>query len=106
MAKYQMKTAPADWREDRASKNSDSPTTSSAVKGRAHPDQAREDSAADHQRHGPLFAAAGARGSQPSARSFAYAGLITSAMRANRSSNGRNADFIALTVNHSMSRTL
>ena len=43
---------------------------------------------------------------QPSARSFAYAGLITPAMRASRSSNGRNADFIALTVNHSMSRTL
>ncbi len=41
----------------------------------------------------------------PSARSSAYAGLITSAIRASRSSNGRNADFIALTVNHSMSRT-
>ena len=42
---------------------------------------------------------------QTSARSSAYAGLITFAIRASRSSNGRNADFIALTVNHSMSRT-
>src|SRR5688572_7228880 len=32
--------------------------------------------------------------------SFAYAGLITSLINANRSSNGMNALFMALTVNH------
>ena len=29
-----------------------------------------------------------------------YSGLMTSSISASRSSNGRNADFIALTVNH------
>ena len=38
-----------------------------------------------------------------SSRSAAYAGLITSEISANRSSKGRNADFIALIVNHSRS---
>ena len=35
--------------------------------------------------------------------SFAYAGLITSSMIHRRSSNGMNALFIALIVNHCMS---
>ena len=38
-------------------------------------------------------------------RAAAYAGLIWSLMIASRSSNGRNADFIALIVNHRRSAT-
>ena len=38
--------------------------------------------------------------------SSAYPGLITSSMMASRSSNGRNADFIALIVNHRRSSSV
>lgn len=57
----------------------------------------RARSGPDQRIHRP----SGGYGSRPPTYdSTAYPGLITSVMNASRSSNGRNDDFIALTVSH------